>query len=303
MLSSEKLIANSVTEEETHHCSGGSGGGRKTSSPQKPKTVKCPRCDSSNTKFCYYNNYSLTQPRHFCKTCRRYWTKGGALRNIPIGGGRRRSRERKLSSFSCSSRLANDRHSKDQDFKLSPLSDINGGLDHLGSSSSSTSFLGFDYPAPDLTHGGGNGGFSGLTREMALMNGNGSLAASIGSLCSISNHELHWKLQQQRLAMLCAAAAGDGGADVGDNNINNINKNQKETVSSASIVQKPHPFVLQNSEILNSRKYGGAEWFFDSSFSPTPKTDNNNENATTSSFDGVYQAWSTADAHQFNGLP
>ncbi|RAZ36360.1 hypothetical protein DK853_48805, partial [Klebsiella oxytoca] len=21
-----------------------------------------------NTKFCYYNNYNLTQPRHFCKT-------------------------------------------------------------------------------------------------------------------------------------------------------------------------------------------------------------------------------------------
>ncbi|XP_034680099.1 dof zinc finger protein DOF3.5-like [Vitis riparia] len=29
----------------------------------------CPRCGSSNTKFCYYNNYSLTQPRYFCKGC------------------------------------------------------------------------------------------------------------------------------------------------------------------------------------------------------------------------------------------
>ncbi|KAL2522797.1 dof zinc finger protein DOF5.7-like [Forsythia ovata] len=53
---------------------------------------KCPRCDSSNTKFCYYNNYNLTQPRHFCKTCRRYWTKGGALRNVPIGGGCRKNK-------------------------------------------------------------------------------------------------------------------------------------------------------------------------------------------------------------------
>ncbi|GFQ06557.1 dof zinc finger protein dof5.8 [Phtheirospermum japonicum] len=42
------------------------------------ENLRCPRCDSSNTKFCYYNNYNLTQPRHFCKTCRRYWTKGGA---------------------------------------------------------------------------------------------------------------------------------------------------------------------------------------------------------------------------------
>uniref|UniRef100_A0A3Q7HL54 Dof zinc finger protein n=1 Tax=Solanum lycopersicum TaxID=4081 RepID=A0A3Q7HL54_SOLLC len=46
----------------------------------------CPRCNSTNTKFCYYNNYSLSQPRFFCKNCRRYWTDGGSLRNIPIGG-------------------------------------------------------------------------------------------------------------------------------------------------------------------------------------------------------------------------
>ncbi|KAL2337982.1 hypothetical protein Fmac_012428 [Flemingia macrophylla] len=56
--------------------------------------LKCPRCDSKNTKFCYYNNYNLSQPRHFCKNCRRYWTKGGALRNIPIGGGTRKTTKR-----------------------------------------------------------------------------------------------------------------------------------------------------------------------------------------------------------------
>ncbi|XP_042506670.1 dof zinc finger protein DOF5.7-like [Macadamia integrifolia] len=71
------------------------GGSRKTAAasvrlPEPP--LKCPRCDSPNTKFCYYNNYSLTQPRHFCKTCRRYWTKGGALRNVPIGGGCRKNK-------------------------------------------------------------------------------------------------------------------------------------------------------------------------------------------------------------------
>ncbi|KAG6526852.1 hypothetical protein ZIOFF_016855 [Zingiber officinale] len=48
--------------------------------------VRCPRCDSGNTKFCYYNNYSLSQPRHFCRACKRYWTRGGALRNVPVGG-------------------------------------------------------------------------------------------------------------------------------------------------------------------------------------------------------------------------
>ncbi|KAL6544817.1 hypothetical protein OROMI_023679 [Orobanche minor] len=57
-----------------------------------PPHLECPRCDSSNTKFCYYNNYSLSQPRYFCKACRRYWTHGGTLRNVPIGGGCRRNK-------------------------------------------------------------------------------------------------------------------------------------------------------------------------------------------------------------------
>ncbi|KAK4742734.1 hypothetical protein SAY87_000735 [Trapa incisa] len=61
-------------------------------------TLRCPPCDSSNTKFCYYNNYRLSQPRHFCKTCRRYWTKGGALRNVPIGSGCRKNKKLKSSS-------------------------------------------------------------------------------------------------------------------------------------------------------------------------------------------------------------
>ncbi|KAL1341814.1 hypothetical protein HN51_028364 [Arachis hypogaea] len=68
--------------------------------PQKEQALNCPRCHSTNTKFCYYNNYSLTQPRYFCKTCRRYWTEGGSLRNIPVGGG---SRKNKRSSTSISS--------------------------------------------------------------------------------------------------------------------------------------------------------------------------------------------------------
>ncbi|XP_076916205.1 uncharacterized protein LOC143575820 [Bidens hawaiensis] len=61
--------------------------------------LRCPRCDSSHTKFCYYNNYNLTQPRHFCKTCRRYWTKGGALRNVSIGGGCRKNKNCTTNSF------------------------------------------------------------------------------------------------------------------------------------------------------------------------------------------------------------
>ncbi|XP_074317675.1 dof zinc finger protein DOF1.8-like [Silene latifolia] len=66
--------------------------------PKQDEGANCPRCNSSNTKFCYYNNYSLTQPRYFCKACKRYWTAGGSLRNIPVGGA---SRKNKRSSSSC----------------------------------------------------------------------------------------------------------------------------------------------------------------------------------------------------------
>lgn len=59
------------------------------------QALKCPRCDSLNTKFCYYNNYNQSQPRHFCKSCRRYWTKGGVLRNVPVGGGCRKAKRSK----------------------------------------------------------------------------------------------------------------------------------------------------------------------------------------------------------------
>lgn len=62
--------------------------------PPEPEHIPCPRCDSTNTKFCYYNNYNFSQPRHFCKSCRRYWTHGGTLRDIPVGGGTRKSAKR-----------------------------------------------------------------------------------------------------------------------------------------------------------------------------------------------------------------
>lgn len=60
---------------------------------KKPeKILPCPRCNSMDTKFCYYNNYNLNQPRHLCRKCQRYWTAGGTMRNIPVGAGRRKSK-------------------------------------------------------------------------------------------------------------------------------------------------------------------------------------------------------------------
>ncbi|XP_059640166.1 cyclic dof factor 3 [Cornus florida] len=60
---------------------------------KKPdKIIPCPRCSSMDTKFCYYNNYNVNQPRHFCKSCQRYWTAGGTMRNVPVGAGRRKNK-------------------------------------------------------------------------------------------------------------------------------------------------------------------------------------------------------------------
>ncbi|CAL9226237.1 unnamed protein product [Arabidopsis halleri] len=68
----------------------------------KPPPRVCPRCYSDQTKFCYFNNYKTSQPRYKCKDCRRYWTHGGALRNIPIGGSCRKSKLPKIDQSSVS---------------------------------------------------------------------------------------------------------------------------------------------------------------------------------------------------------
>ncbi|XP_061357636.1 cyclic dof factor 1-like [Gastrolobium bilobum] len=60
---------------------------------KKPdKILHCPRCNSLDTKFCYFNNYNVNQPRHFCKNCQRYWTAGGTMRSVPVGAGRRKNK-------------------------------------------------------------------------------------------------------------------------------------------------------------------------------------------------------------------
>ncbi|GMN44360.1 hypothetical protein TIFTF001_013567 [Ficus carica] len=93
---------------------------RRATRPQKDQALNCPRCNSTNTKFCYYNNYSLTQPRYFCKTCRRYWTEGGSLRNVPVGGGSRKNK--RSSSTSSSSSTISSSSSPSSNLPISKLS-------------------------------------------------------------------------------------------------------------------------------------------------------------------------------------
>ncbi|WOL04812.1 hypothetical protein Cni_G13534 [Canna indica] len=82
------------------------------------QALECPRCSSTNTKFCYYNNYSLSQPRYFCKGCRRYWTHGGSLRNVPVGGGCRKNKRSSNSSSSSSTSSSSSKKPQDQDLTI-----------------------------------------------------------------------------------------------------------------------------------------------------------------------------------------
>ncbi|KAJ4916570.1 Dof-type zinc finger DNA-binding family protein [Raphanus sativus] len=60
------------------------------------KILPCPRCNRADTKFCYYNNYNASQPRHFCRNCQRYWTSGGSMRmtmrTVPVGSGHHKNK-------------------------------------------------------------------------------------------------------------------------------------------------------------------------------------------------------------------
>ncbi|KAG4138551.1 hypothetical protein ERO13_D07G141500v2 [Gossypium hirsutum] len=117
-----------------------------------PEQLNCPRCNSTNTKFCYYNNYSLTQPRYFCKTCRRYWTEGGSLRNVPVGGGSRKNRRSILSSSSSPSSSSSSSASAKVPADLKPTS-----FSHLSSQNPNThkgqQDLNLGFPPMQPSHG------------------------------------------------------------------------------------------------------------------------------------------------------
>ncbi|XVF17384.1 hypothetical protein REPUB_Repub10bG0117000 [Reevesia pubescens] len=309
-------------------------GNRKTGStrPQQEQAVKCPRCDSPNTKFCYYNNYSLTQPRHFCKTCRRYWTKGGALRNVPIGGGCRKNKKitSRFSGDSKDSTSSSEMGGLKFFHGLSPAMDFQlGGVSYprlnpspaagiynqfasfvdstnpsftLDPSGSSSSLMGFsNYPLSSVTSG-----LSGAIQEMGSLNVNSSLASSIESLSSI-NQDLHWKLQQQRLATLFGGDQNQKENNTTVSSVNPLDQNQ---------AQKPQSILFQNLELSkpeisgvgNPRKGSSnetaTEWFFGNSYTPVTPTptpsSNGNGNDNTSNWNGV-QAWN--DLHQYSSLP
>ncbi|KAF8006781.1 hypothetical protein BT93_K0943 [Corymbia citriodora subsp. variegata] len=362
-------------KDETAPSSGSRKAASSSTSSGKPpeQILKCPRCDSSNTKFCYYNNYSLTQPRHFCKTCRRYWTKGGALRNVPIGGGCRKNKKLKPSSASSRffpggaadpkeyySGAAAPPHPELGGFKLfhglSPAVDFQlGGLSNFSKAvqnhnppapgiysqfssfsdasaietaaaaptSASTCFsldpmagpsgslLGFNnYHAlpPFITAAPGFGTSGALQEPGGSMKVDSNLASSIESLSSI-NQDLHWKLQQQRLAMLFG----------GDNNDNHNPKahSSGDLVSSINIATAPfedqsqnlrQPVLFQNLDAAgSSRKEGSSvtEWFFGNAYASvtTPSPTNSSSNGNDNNNNGNWNSKRPGQGFQYTALP
>ncbi|KAL2344433.1 hypothetical protein Fmac_005718 [Flemingia macrophylla] len=262
--------------------------------------IKCPRCDSSNTKFCYYNNYSLSQPRHFCKTCRRYWTNGGSLRNVPIGGGCRKNKKPKPSSSSTSS--ASSRPSYEaMDFQFRnpsvefhvdglnfpsrnhhhppPPPATTGVFSHFPSSSGDDSLnFGLDPPpAPASSPAMGlappmpNLWALGHSHSPTLPDPTLAYASSIESLSNM-NEDMHIEMQQQRLAMMLGGESSQlqrGGG--GDGVVSPILFHNFE-------ISKPENNNNNNNIVPGGGpgKGGGAaetvavtptEWFFDIPFS------------------------------------
>ncbi|XP_041026787.1 dof zinc finger protein DOF5.1-like [Juglans microcarpa x Juglans regia] len=180
---------------------------RQANIPLPETALKCPRCESTNTKFCYFNNYSLTQPRHLCKTCRRYWTRGGALRNVPVGGGCRRNKRSKGSS-SKSPASSTDRQSASAAGSTSSIPSNGGPTADIIGISSQIPQLHYMTPLhqlPDfaageiaLNYGLNYGTISapmGLAGDLNFQIGSAGTAGDGGSLLSAGAYE-QWRLQQ-----------------------------------------------------------------------------------------------------------
>ncbi|CAH9131611.1 unnamed protein product [Cuscuta epithymum] len=99
IISLKLLESKEGNEDDDEHGTANSYGKETQCKKQRDAIIPCPRCKSKFTKFCYYNNYNVNQPRHFCKNCQRYWTAGGSMRNVPVGSGRRKSKSSSSSEF------------------------------------------------------------------------------------------------------------------------------------------------------------------------------------------------------------
>ncbi|XP_022753836.1 dof zinc finger protein DOF2.2-like isoform X2 [Durio zibethinus] len=224
--------------------------------PQPEAALKCPRCESTNTKFCYFNNYSLSQPRHFCKTCRRYWTRGGALRNVPVGGGCRRNKKNKSSS-SKSTASAEKQVGSNSTNAVIP-SEITGHLPqqtpHLPFMASLENFSQYGLGNIGLNFGGIQGQIGATTGA----SGQADMGFQIGTNSGMSSAILSAGGTHQQFPFfeptsgLYPLIQSEGSSMVGESQL-------LRSMSSSSRVSQPAPVKMENNQRLNlSRSLMGS---------------------------------------------
>ncbi|KAF8096137.1 hypothetical protein N665_0317s0043 [Sinapis alba] len=120
---------------------------------EKPPPRVCPRCSSDNTKFCFYNNYSVSQPRYNCRNCRRFWTHGGALRDIPIGGRARKIKRTSIDQTSVSQVVSDEIQQVNHHQPFSHVQETTQFLEPFGGSSSFSAVVGNHFSSLPETHG------------------------------------------------------------------------------------------------------------------------------------------------------
>ncbi|PWZ22395.1 Dof zinc finger protein DOF5.7 [Zea mays] len=253
--------------------------------PPPEPGVRCPRCDSPNTKFCYYNNYSLSQPRHFCKTCRRYWTKGGALRNVPVGGGcRKNKRSRSAAAARLSLNLPPEAGADQQEASPGFLGGGGPAADYHQQQANAAvvgmmmtlprlhvapavgQYVPFgEWPsgaAGDVSSGGGHAANGG-----AAMTVSSGVATSIESL-SFINLDLHWKLQQQRLATMFLGAPPSSAAAAHADDDDDGAARAAAHVGGGAFLQMapgPSPGMEATGTVPPPPPVATSSWFMDSS--------------------------------------
>lgn len=285
MSPADRMLAKTASEGISQ-----SSGSQTTVATPQEATLKCPRCDSLRTKFCYYNNHSLTKPRYYCKTCRMYWVKGGNLGSLLVGAGTVHGDRQKINklksslrdSQNCSNGSSNTGrlNLSASDFhcpRILPFGTLltSSGTtkkctDSKGKSptipcfnlyppSGNSSFMGFKFPL-SLSHGEGTPDFSNGVQEMgSFLNLRCDLVNSIESLISI-NQDIRLKLQQQRLATMGFLNPG-----FTHRNFDQISSGMKSWASAAESsassanhehhIQKPKSISFQNPSSSKSKTF------------------------------------------------
>ncbi|CAN8253974.1 unnamed protein product [Cochlearia groenlandica] len=232
--------------------------------------VNCPRCNSTNTKFCYYNNYSLTQPRYFCKGCRRYWTEGGSLRNVPVGGSSRKNKRSSTPLASPNNKLP------DLNPPILFSSQIHNN-DHLIKSSKDHNLLSFPvmqdhHHALELLRSNGvtsRGMNTFLPGQM--MDSNSVLYSSLGFPTMVdykqSNNNLSFSIEHhnQGLGVHNSINSNQRGGDQ-DNNSNN---NGDDMSGGASRVLFPFSDMKELSNTTQEKSHGNNNTYWNGMFSNT----------------------------------